>query len=98
MLCILFCSLYLYKVLRVTDAVVFWCIVGYHKKCITTPFLSSVRSGTDCFFLLQDDILLEVEDVYHLLVEFPKPVNEDTAAAVFNKKKRRLLLKVNLLD
>uniref|UniRef100_A0A665TS17 PIH1 domain containing 2 n=1 Tax=Echeneis naucrates TaxID=173247 RepID=A0A665TS17_ECHNA len=43
-----------------------------------------------------DDVLLEVEDIYFLLVEFPKPVKEDTASAVFNKKKRRLTLKVDV--
>lgn len=46
---------------------------------------------------LQDDILLEVEDLYYLLLEFPKTVNEDTASAIFNKKKRRLTLTVEAL-
>uniref|UniRef100_A0A665TQD8 PIH1 domain containing 2 n=1 Tax=Echeneis naucrates TaxID=173247 RepID=A0A665TQD8_ECHNA len=45
---------------------------------------------------VSDDVLLEVEDIYFLLVEFPKPVKEDTASAVFNKKKRRLTLKVDV--
>lgn len=49
------------------------------------------------YFLLQDDVLLEVEDVYYLLLELPKTVNEDTASAIFNKKKRRLTLKVDVL-
>lgn len=49
------------------------------------------------YFSLQDDVLLEVEDLYYLLVDFPKTVNEDTASAIFNKKKRRLTLKVNVL-
>lgn len=48
-------------------------------------------------FSLQDDVLLEVEDLYSLLVELPETVNEDTASAVFNKKKRRLTLKVDVL-
>lgn len=41
--------------------------------------------------------MLEVEDVYYLLLEFPKIVNEDTASAVFNKKKRRLTLTAAVL-
>lgn len=49
------------------------------------------------YFSTQEDVLLEVEDVYYLLLEFPKTVNEDTAAAIFNKKKRRLTLKVDIL-
>ncbi|XP_044059775.1 PIH1 domain-containing protein 2 [Siniperca chuatsi] len=44
----------------------------------------------------KDDVLLEVEDVYYLLLEFPKTVNEDTASAIFNKKKRRLTLRVDV--
>lgn len=48
------------------------------------------------YFSPQDDILLEVEDVYYLLLEFPKTVIEDTASAIFNKKKRRLTLRVDV--
>lgn len=40
---------------------------------------------------------MEVEDLYHLLVELPEIVNEESASAVFNKKKRRLTLKVAVL-
>lgn len=49
------------------------------------------------YFSLQDDVLLEVEDVYYLLLEFPKTVSEDTASAIFNKKKRRLTVRVDVL-
>ncbi|XP_074535506.1 PIH1 domain-containing protein 2 isoform X2 [Halichoeres trimaculatus] len=45
----------------------------------------------------KDDILLEVEDVYYLLLKLPKLVNEDTTSAVFNKKKKNLTLKVDVL-
>lgn len=48
-------------------------------------------------FALQEDVLLEVEDVYYLLLELPKNVNEDTASAIFNKKKRRLTLTMDVL-
>lgn len=44
----------------------------------------------------QDDVLLEVEDVYYLLLELPEIVNEDTASAIFNKKKQRLTLRVDV--
>lgn len=46
---------------------------------------------------MQDDVLLEVEDLYYLLLKLPESVNEDTAAAVFNKKKQRLTLTVCVL-
>lgn len=49
------------------------------------------------YFSLQDDILLEVEDLYYLLLEFPQTVNEDTASAIFNRKKRRLTLTVEVV-
>lgn len=48
------------------------------------------------YFSPQDNVLLEVEDVYYLLLEFPLTVNEDTASAIFNKKKRRLTLRVDV--
>uniref|UniRef100_A0A672FVB4 PIH1D1/2/3 CS-like domain-containing protein n=1 Tax=Salarias fasciatus TaxID=181472 RepID=A0A672FVB4_SALFA len=60
--------------------------------------LPKVRSVSECqLSVSEDDVLLDVEDVYHLLLEFPKTVNEDTASAIFNKKKRQLLLKVDIL-
>lgn len=48
--------------------------------------------------LLQDDVLLEVEDVYYLLLKFPQHVNEETASATFDKKKHSLSLKVDVLE
>lgn len=47
---------------------------------------------------LEDDILLEVEALYYLRVDFPADVEEDTASAVFNKKKRTLTLTVDASD
>ncbi|XP_035768286.1 PIH1 domain-containing protein 2 [Neolamprologus brichardi] len=55
------------------------------------------QPNTGNLSMSKDDVLLEVEDLYYLLVDFPKTVNEDTASAIFNKKKRRLTLKVNVL-
>ena len=49
------------------------------------------------YFPLQEDVLLEVEDVCYLLLDFPVAVDEDTASAVFNKKKRQLAVKVDVL-
>lgn len=48
-------------------------------------------------FSLQDDVLLEAEDLYYLLLKLPETVDEDTASAVFNKKKQRLTLTVDVL-
>lgn len=47
---------------------------------------------------LEDDILLEVEALYYLRLDFPADVDEDTASAVFNKKKRTLTLTVDASD
>lgn len=47
---------------------------------------------------LEDDILLEVEALYYLRLDFPADVEEDTASAVFNKKKRTLTLTVDASD
>ncbi|CAK6966656.1 PIH1 domain-containing protein 2 [Scomber scombrus] len=60
--------------------------------------LPKVSSMSECQLRIsKDDVLLEVEDVYFLLLEFPNTVNEDSAAAIFNKKKRKLTLKVDIL-
>ncbi|XP_049919861.1 PIH1 domain-containing protein 2 isoform X2 [Epinephelus moara] len=62
-----------------------------------TVELPKVCSVSECQLRIsKDDILLEVEDVYYLLLEFPKTVIEDTASAIFNKKKRRLTLRVDV--
>ncbi|XP_069004468.1 PIH1 domain-containing protein 2 [Embiotoca jacksoni] len=63
-----------------------------------TVELPKVCSMSECQLKIsKDDILLEVEDVYYLLLEFPETVNEETASAIFNKKKRLLTLKVDVL-
>ncbi|XP_049581258.1 PIH1 domain-containing protein 2 isoform X2 [Syngnathus scovelli] len=49
------------------------------------------------FFFVQDDVLLEVEDIYYLLLDFPKVVNENSAIAVFNKRSRRLTVTADIL-
>ncbi|XP_047450278.1 PIH1 domain-containing protein 2 [Mugil cephalus] len=70
---------------------------GPHSFELTVE-LPKVSSMSECQLQMsKDDVLLEVEDVYYLLLEFPKTVNEDTASAVFNKKKRRLTLKVDVV-
>ncbi|KAM3615636.1 uncharacterized protein V6R79_005371 [Siganus canaliculatus] len=70
---------------------------GVPRSMELTIELPKVRSMSDCQLRIsKDDILLEVEDVYYLLLEFPKTVNEDSASAIFNKKKQRLTLKVDV--
>lgn len=72
------------------------CTVGCHKKYnYHFPHLW-VKQCAECIFSPQDDVLLEVEDVYYLLLEFPKTVIEDTASAIFNKKKRMLTLRLDV--
>ncbi|XP_008423189.1 PIH1 domain-containing protein 2 isoform X1 [Poecilia reticulata] len=72
--------------------------MGVPRSVELTVELPKVRSMSECQLRVsKEDVLLEVEDVYHLLLEFPKTVNEDTAAAVFNKKKRRLTLTAAIL-
>ncbi|KAM7399165.1 hypothetical protein PAMP_018452 [Pampus punctatissimus] len=71
---------------------------GAPRNVELTVELPKVYSMSECQLRIsKDDVLLEVEDVYYLLLEFPKAVDEDTAAAIFNKKKRRLTLKVDIL-
>ncbi|KAM4566837.1 PIH1 domain-containing protein 2 [Odontesthes bonariensis] len=73
-------------------------IAGVPHSVELTVELPKVRSVSECQLRVsKDDILLEVEDVYYLLLDLPKTVNEDTASAIFNKKKRRLCLKVDVL-
>uniref|UniRef100_A0A096M1V5 PIH1 domain containing 2 n=1 Tax=Poecilia formosa TaxID=48698 RepID=A0A096M1V5_POEFO len=73
-------------------------VAGVPRSVELTVELPKVRSMSECQLRVsKEDVLLEVEDVYHLLLEFPKTVNEDTAAAVFNKKKRRLTLTAAVL-
>ncbi|XP_026196257.1 PIH1 domain-containing protein 2 isoform X2 [Anabas testudineus] len=62
-----------------------------------TVELPKVCSMSECQLSISKDVLLAAEDFYYLLLEFPKTVNEDTASAVFNKKKRRLTLRVDVL-
>uniref|UniRef100_UPI0037E7C34A PIH1 domain-containing protein 2 n=1 Tax=Semicossyphus pulcher TaxID=241346 RepID=UPI0037E7C34A len=62
-----------------------------------TVELPKVSAMSECqLSISKDDVLLEVEDFYYLFIEFPKTVNEDSASAIFNKKKRRLTLTVDV--
>ncbi|XP_051253430.1 PIH1 domain-containing protein 2 [Dicentrarchus labrax] len=71
---------------------------GVSRSMELTVDLPKVCSMSDCQLRIsKDDVLLEVEDVYRLLLEFPTPVNEDTATAIFNKKKQRLTLRVDIV-
>uniref|UniRef100_A0A3Q3X9F3 PIH1D1/2/3 CS-like domain-containing protein n=1 Tax=Mola mola TaxID=94237 RepID=A0A3Q3X9F3_MOLML len=71
---------------------------GAPRRVELTVELPKVCSMSDCQLRIsEDDILLEVEDLYYLLLEFPQTVNEDTASAIFNRKKRRLTLTVEVV-
>ncbi|KAF1394204.1 hypothetical protein PFLUV_G00024110 [Perca fluviatilis] len=70
---------------------------GVARSMELTVELPKVCSMSECQLRIsKDDVLLEVEDVYYLLLEFPKTVIEDTASAIFNKKKRMLTLRVDV--
>nr|XP_046245380.1 PIH1 domain-containing protein 2 [Scatophagus argus] len=70
---------------------------GVPRSVELTVELPKVCSMSDCQLRIsKDDVLVEVEDVYYLLLEFPTAVNEDSASAIFNKKKRRLTLRVDV--
>ncbi|XP_034460515.1 PIH1 domain-containing protein 2 [Hippoglossus hippoglossus] len=71
---------------------------GVPRSVELTVELPKVHSMSDCQLRIsKEDVLLEVEDVCYLLLDFPVAVNEDTASAVFNKKKRQLAVKVDVL-
>ncbi|KAI4815888.1 hypothetical protein KUCAC02_006014 [Chaenocephalus aceratus] len=70
---------------------------GVARSMEITLDLPKVCSMSECQLRIsKDDVLLEVEDVYYLLLELPKPVIEDTASAIFNKKNRTLTLRVDV--
>ncbi|XP_035857249.1 PIH1 domain-containing protein 2 isoform X2 [Sander lucioperca] len=70
---------------------------GVARSMELTVELPKVCSMSECQLRIsKDDVLLEVEDVYYLLLEFPKTVIEDTASAIFNKKKRMLTLRLDV--
>ncbi|XP_062242832.1 PIH1 domain-containing protein 2 [Platichthys flesus] len=71
---------------------------GVPRSVELTVELPKVHSMSECQLRIsKEDVLLEVEDVCYLLLEFPVAVDEDTASAVFNKKKRQLAVKVDVL-
>ncbi|XP_043115212.1 PIH1 domain-containing protein 2 [Puntigrus tetrazona] len=60
--------------------------------------LPGVRSVSQCqLSISQGDILLEVEDLYYLHLQFPELVKEETCTATFNKKKQTLNVTVAVL-
>ncbi|XP_046892486.1 PIH1 domain-containing protein 2 [Hypomesus transpacificus] len=71
---------------------------GISRRVELSVELPQVRSMAECQLnISQDDVVLEVEDVYYLRLELPEAVNEDSASATFNKKTRRLTLKATVL-
>ncbi|XP_034723564.1 PIH1 domain-containing protein 2 [Etheostoma cragini] len=70
---------------------------GVARSMELTVELPKVCSMSECQLRIsKEDVLLEVEDIYYLLLEFPQTVIEDTASAIFNKKKQILTLKVDV--
>lgn len=60
--------------------------------------LPGVRSVSQCqLSISQDDVLLEVEDIYYLHLPFPGLVKEETCVATFSKKKQTLNVTVTML-
>ncbi|XP_024132921.1 PIH1 domain-containing protein 2 isoform X2 [Oryzias melastigma] len=71
---------------------------GVPRSVELTVELPKVRSVSECqLSVSEEDVLLQVEDVYYLLLDLPEKANGDTASAIFNKKTRRLTMKVDLL-
>ncbi|XP_066534199.1 PIH1 domain-containing protein 2 isoform X2 [Hoplias malabaricus] len=60
--------------------------------------LPGVQSVSQCrLSITQDDILLEVEEMYYLHLRFPEAVNEETCHALYNKKKHLLTVITSIL-
>ncbi|XP_061915916.1 PIH1 domain-containing protein 2 isoform X1 [Entelurus aequoreus] len=71
---------------------------GFPCKLELTVELPKINSMSEWQLKMsKDDVLLEVEDVYYLLLDFPKAVNENSAVAIFNKKSRRLTVTADIL-
>ncbi|KAM9812568.1 PIH1 domain-containing protein 2 [Syngnathus typhle] len=71
---------------------------GFPRKMELTVELPKISSMSEWQLKMsKDDVLLEVEDIYYLLLDFPKFVNENSAIAVFNKRSRRLTVTADIL-
>ncbi|XP_077578444.1 PIH1 domain-containing protein 2 [Stigmatopora nigra] len=71
---------------------------GFPCKLEITVELPKISSMSEWQLQMsKDDILLEVEDIYYLLLDFPKVVNENSAVAIFNKRSRRLTVTADIL-
>ncbi|XP_006642261.1 PIH1 domain-containing protein 2 isoform X1 [Lepisosteus oculatus] len=63
-----------------------------------TVDLPGISSISECkLSISQDDVLIEVEDLYHLQLDLPETVNEEAASATFSKKTRILSVTVPIL-
>ncbi|XP_077421540.1 PIH1 domain-containing protein 2 isoform X2 [Vanacampus margaritifer] len=71
---------------------------GFPSKLELTVELPKISSMSEWQLKMsKDDVLLEVEDIYYLLLDFPKAVNENSAVAIFNKRSRRLTVTADIL-
>ncbi|XP_061537403.1 PIH1 domain-containing protein 2 [Phycodurus eques] len=71
---------------------------GFPCKLELTVELPKISSMSEWQLKMsKDDVLLEVEDIYYMLLDLPKSVNENSAVAIFNKRSRRLRVTVDIL-
>uniref|UniRef100_A0A3Q3D2A5 PIH1 domain-containing protein 2 n=1 Tax=Hippocampus comes TaxID=109280 RepID=A0A3Q3D2A5_HIPCM len=71
---------------------------GFPCKLELTVELPKISSMSEWQLKMsKDDAMLEVEDIYYLLVDFPSAVNENSAVAIFNKRRRRLTVTADIL-
>ncbi|XP_057695194.1 PIH1 domain-containing protein 2 [Corythoichthys intestinalis] len=71
---------------------------GFPCKLELTVDLPKISSMSEWQLKMsKDDVLLEVEDIYYLLLDFPKAVNENSAVAIFNKRSRKLTVTADIL-
>ncbi|KAL4647485.1 PIH1 domain-containing protein 2 isoform X2 [Arapaima gigas] len=63
-----------------------------------TVYLPGVHSVSECqLHISQDDVLVEVEDLYHLHLDLPVMVKEEEASAIFKRRKQTLFVSVPVL-
>nr|XP_057936139.1 PIH1 domain-containing protein 2 [Doryrhamphus excisus] len=71
---------------------------GFPRKLELTVELPKISSMSEWQLKMsKEDVLLEVEDIYLLLLDFPNAVNENSTVAIFNKKNRRLTVTADIL-
>lgn len=89
------------RISKVSASTLLWTILTSQFRILIVRLGQNLKKkkcvGCLCVSL-EDDVLLEVEALYYLRLDFPADVDEDTASAIFNKKKRTLTLTVDTSD